>query len=77
MINLKNYGKFQTGLFLAGITGAVAFIINAAISYSQKLFPSFFGQIIELIIGLIVLFIVLWAYGKLIKILYEKFDLKD
>jgi hypothetical protein len=35
-----NYGKYWTvGLFIAGITGAVAFFINTAIYYSQKLVP--------------------------------------
>ncbi len=74
----KNYGKYWTvGLFIAGITGAVAFLVNTAIQYAQTVTPLWLGQTLEIIIGLFVLFVVLWAYGKLIKILYERFNLKD
>ncbi|AEG18148.1 hypothetical protein [Methanobacterium paludis] len=77
-MNIKNYGKYWTaGLFIAGITGAVSFFVKSAISYSQKFVPLWFGKTLELIIGLFVLFVVLWGYGKLIKIIYEKFNLKD
>ena len=74
-MNIKNYGKYWTvGLFIAVITGTVSFFIKTVISYSQKLVPLWFGKTLELIIGL---FVVLWVYGKLIKILYEKFNLQD
>jgi len=74
---IKSFGRFWiAGLFIAGITGAINFFINNIMFYSKQLTPLWFGSITQIIIGLLVLFGVLWAYGKLIKLLYEKFNLE-
>ena len=74
---IKSYGRFWiAGLFIAGITGAISFLINTSISYVQKLAPLWVGDLLQLIIGIIILFGVLWVYGKLVKLLYERFDLE-
>lgn len=74
---IKSFGRFWiAGVFITGITGAISFLISTAISFSQKLTPLWVGDITQAIIGFIALFGVLWTYGKLIKLLYEKFNLE-
>ncbi|MEN6554183.1 MAG: hypothetical protein ABFC34_14990 [Methanobacterium sp.] len=74
---IGSFGRFWiAGLFIAGITGAISFLINTLIFYSKQLIPLWLGSVVQIIIGFSVLFGVLWAYGKLIKLLYEKFNLE-